>query len=96
MRAHNPPPVSPFCYTVKQCVAMGFGCRQTIDDKIQRGDLDAFKEGRSKKITAESVERYKAKLLAAARHPDSTAPKPSHRRSRKQATSRPATAEVAR
>ena len=76
----------------------GLGCRQTIDDLIEQGELEAYHQGRSKWITAESVERHKTKLLAIARREDSAAPKPTpaHRRSRKLATSQAAAVEVAR
>ena len=83
MRARKAPPITPFAYSAKQLVDMGgIGCRQTIDNLIKQGELEEYHQGRAKWVTAESVERYKAKRLAIARREDS-APTPAHRRSRK-------------
>jgi hypothetical protein len=72
MRARQKPktPLPRFAFTINELVdAGGFGCRQTIYKLIQQGELEQYHQGRSTWITAQSVERLKAKLLALARQP---------------------------
>jgi hypothetical protein len=74
MRARKTPPeraITPFAYTIKDLVTMGgHGCRATVYNLIAQGELEKFNIGRAVWVTAESVERRKARLLAAARKPN--------------------------
>ena len=55
---------------------------------VKAGELESFLDGRSRKITVDSIHRYIARKLAAGGHNGTTAPQP-RRRTRKHHVSGP-------
>jgi hypothetical protein len=56
--------VDPLSYSIVECTQIGLGSRATIYGKIGEGVLKSFKDGTRTRITADSVKRHHADLVA--------------------------------
>lgn len=60
MKSNNPPPLSTrLGYTIRDALETGaFPTRNKLYNAINRGDIATWRDGRSRMISAESLQRY--------------------------------------